>query len=208
MDSARRRRLTPDERRAQLLAVGVAFLGDRPLDDLTIEELSERAGVSRGLVFHYFGSRQGLHHAVVMTAAGSMIAASQPREELAPADRLRDTLGRIVAFVREYRGTFFSLVRGVASGDPVVRAAVDDARDVHAHRLLAVFAEMGATDTPLLRVVLRSWVSFAEEMLIELGLDTDAAADDIVDLLVRSARGVVAAVTPVDVPAGGVVVDP
>ncbi|MDQ1131116.1 TetR/AcrR family transcriptional regulator [Microbacterium sp. SORGH_AS_0888] len=193
MASARRRRLTPEERRSQLLAIGVAFLGDQSLDDLTIEALSERAGVSRGLVFHYFGSRQGLHRAVVTTAAESMLAFAVPREELPPSGRLRDTLGRVVGFVREYRGTFFSLVRGVASGDPVVRTVVDDARDVHAQRIVSVFVEMGSPDTRLLRVVLRSWVSFAEEILIELALGTETAAESIVDLLVGSAHGVVAA---------------
>jgi AcrR family transcriptional regulator len=198
VDSERRRRLTPDERRAQLLALGVAFLAERPLDDLTIEELSARAGVSRGLVFHYFGSKQGLHQAVVTTAGASMLAASVPRPELPPLDRLHDTLRRIVAFVREYRGTFFSLVRGIASGDPVVRTIVDGTRDVHAERIITVFLELGVADTPLLRVALRSWISFAEEVLIELALETDADAAEIVDFLSRSAHGVVeATVSPV-----------
>lgn len=193
MDSERRKRLTPDERRAQLLALGVAFLAERPLDDLTIEELSTRAGVSRGLVFHYFGSKQGLHQAVVTTAGASMLAASAPKPELPPIERLDDTLARIVAFVREYRGTFFSLVRGVASGDPVVRTIVDGIRDVHAERIINVFLALGVDDTPLLRVALRSWIAFAEEVLIELALETDADAAEIVSFLERSARGVVEA---------------
>ena len=40
MGNERRTRLSPEQRRAQLIALGVAFLADRPLDDLTIEELS------------------------------------------------------------------------------------------------------------------------------------------------------------------------
>jgi len=193
VDTDRRRRLTPDERRSQLLALGVAFLADRPLDDLTIEELSARAGVSRGLVFHYFGSKQGLHRAVVTTAAESMLAASAPRAELEPLDRLHDTLARIVAFVRDYRGTFFSLVRGVASGDPVVRRVVDESRDAHAERVIAAFLDLGAADTPMLRIALRSWVSFVEEVLIETTEDDTAGADEVTRFLARSAQGVVAA---------------
>lgn len=110
MSSDRRTRLTPDQRRAQLVASGVAFLAEKPLDDLTMEVLSERVGVSRGLVFHYFGSRQGLHREVVITAAAALLDASVPRDDLDPRERLDDTLSRIVAFVREHRGTFFSLV--------------------------------------------------------------------------------------------------
>lgn len=200
MSSDRRTRLTPDQRRAQLVASGVAFLAEKPLDDLTMEVLSERVGVSRGLVFHYFGSRQGLHREVVITAAAALLEASVPREDLDPRERLDDTLSRIVAFVREHRGTFFSLVRGVASGDPEVRGEVDRARDVTAGWVTDGFLELGSGDSPLLRVALRSWVNFAEEVLVELALGTEMPAAEIVAFLSRSAFGVLASV--VGEPAG------
>jgi len=190
----RRTRLSPDERRAQLIALGVAFLVDRPLGELTIEELAARADVSRGLVFHYFGSLQGLHLAVATRAGDALLEASAPVDDLPPRERLHDTLTRIVGFVRAYRGTFSSLVRGVASGDPVVRRVVDAVREANAERLRSVFVEDGAADSDLLRVTLRAWVSFAEEVLIELALDSDRDADEIVAFLERTAAGVVAAV--------------
>ena len=147
------------------MALGVAFLAESPLDELTIDTLSEQAGVSRGLLFHYFGSKQGLHREVVRTARDSMLHATEPVAELPPLDRLHDTLVRIVRFVREHRGTFYSLVRGVASGDSEVRAVVEEAREEQAGRVVAAFLELGVPDTPLLRIALRSWVAFAEETL-------------------------------------------
>ncbi|PNW08582.1 TetR family transcriptional regulator [Microbacterium testaceum] len=200
MSSDRRTRLTPDQRRAQLVASGVAFLAEKPLDDLTMEVLSQRVGVSRGLLFHYFGSRQGLHREVVITAAAALLAASVPYDDLGPRERLDDTLTRIVAFVREHRGTFYSLVRGVASGDPEVRHEVDRARDVTAGWVTDGFLELGAEDSPLLRVALRSWVNFAEEVLVELALGTEMPAAEIVAFLSRSAFGVLASVTGDAVP--------
>lgn len=189
-----RRRLSREDRRAQLIASGVAFLVSRPLDELTIEALAEREDVSRALVFHYFGTRQGLHTAVVTTARDALIAASAPREELPALQRLDDTVARIVAFVRAHRGTFYSLVRGVASGDPVVRELVDEARDENARRILDVFRELGYADSALLRVAARAWVAFAEDVLIELGLESDRPAAEIVGLLARSALAVAASV--------------
>jgi AcrR family transcriptional regulator len=194
MAGARRSRLDPEERRAQLTALGVAFLAERPLDDLTIEELATQAAVSRGLIFHYFGSRQGLHLAVVTRAGDALLEASEPQADLPPHARLHDTLARIVGFVRAFRGTFYSLVRGVASGDRVVRRVVDDVRDANAERLRSVFVEDGTPDSPLLRVTLRAWVSFAEEVLIELALESDRDVEDIVGFLERSVAAVVAAV--------------
>jgi len=193
MSDNQRRRLTPEDRRAQLIALGVLFLADRPLDELTMEELSERAGVSRALVFHYFGSRQGLHRAVVAVARDSLLVASEPRPELPALERLRDTLLRIVMFVREHRGTFFSLVRGVASGDSEVRAVVDESRVENTRRLTEVFVELGEPDGPRLRVALRSWVAFAEEVLVELAVEGDEPPAEVVAFLEASLRGVVEA---------------
>jgi AcrR family transcriptional regulator len=194
MDTDRRTRLTPDERRAQLVALGVAHLTDQPLDTLTIEELSARAGVSRALLFHYFGSKQGLHREVVRTARDSMLHATEPLPELPPRERLRDTLTRIVAFVRDHSGTFYSLVRGVASGDEEVRVVIEEARAEQAERVLAVFLELGATDSPLLRIGLRSWIAFAEDVLVASAIGTDLPSESIVAFLERSANGVVEAV--------------
>jgi AcrR family transcriptional regulator len=196
MDHDRRTRLTPDERRAQLVALGVAFLADNPLDQLTIEELSVRAGVSRGLLFHYFGSKQGLHREVVRTARDSMLHATEPVAGLAPLDRLHDTLERIVAFVRDHSGTFYSLVRGVASGDTEVRQVVEEARAEQAERVVAVFLQLGAADTRMLRIALRSWIAFAEEALVESVIGTELPSEEIVGFLERSASGVVAALRP------------
>ncbi len=190
MEADRRTRLGPVERRAQLVALGVATLAEHPLETLTIEYLSAQAGVSRGLLFYYFGSKQGLHRDVVRTARDSMLRATEPLSELAPVERLRDTLTRIVQFVRDHRGTFYSLVRGVASGDSEVREVVEEARSLQAERVIAVYHELGFTDSELLRIALRSWVTFAEEVLVESALNTEMASEEIVSFLERSVNAV------------------
>jgi len=194
MAEDRRTRLTPDERRAQLVALGVAALADSPLEDVTIELLSERAGVSRALVFHYFGSKQGMHHAIVETARDSMLRATDLRPELAPLDRLRDTLERVVGFVREHPATFYSLVRGAASGSSEVRELVDEARQAQAERAVSVFVELGRPETDRLRIGLRAWVAMAEQELVDAGLRSDIPAHDIVDLLLATAEATAASV--------------
>ncbi|REJ04615.1 TetR/AcrR family transcriptional regulator [Microbacterium bovistercoris] len=193
MSVERRIRLTPDERRAQLVAAGVNFLSDHPLDELTIDELAERAGVSRALIFHYFETRQGMHRAVVTTARDALLTATAPRPELPARERVHDTLERIATFVREHRGTFFSLVRGVASGDPAVRAVVDESREKNAAHLLEALLEVGEPDSRALRITLRAWVSFAEEIFVTLAVDDDADRDAVVAFLERSLEAAVAA---------------
>ena len=190
--------MTPEERRAQLVALGVAALADRPLDQLNVEDLSAQAGVSRGLLFYYFDSKQGFHREVVRTARDGMLNATAPQLDLPPLERLHTTLTKIVEFVREHRSTFVSLVHGVASGDKEVRAVVEEAEQIQTGRVVAVFEELGVPQSPLLKVALRSWVAFAERALVDGELvegpdgDDDAAA--FVAFLERSALAVVESV--------------
>lgn len=193
MPTERRSRLSPAERRAQLIAIGVGFLAEHPLEELTIDELAARAGVSKALVFHYFESRQGVERAIVTTARDSLLLATEPRLDLPPRERIRDTLLRIAGFVRDHGGTFSSLVRGVASGDPAVRAIVDESRELNALRLREAFQELGAPDTAALGVALRAWVSFTEEALLELVVDRRVDAVAAVEFLEATLYSVVAA---------------
>lgn len=179
-----------------MVALGVAALADRPLEDLTTELIAREAGVSRGLFAYYFGSRDGFHREVVRTAGEALLHATEPRTELDPVDRLRDTLLRLVAFVQEHQGTFFSLVRGTASGDDEVREIVERVRVVETEHVMAVVAELGVPDSTTLRIALRSWVAFAEQLLIEGVITNKMDGGVLVDLLVRSLFSLVVTVEP------------
>lgn len=194
MQGTRRTRLSPDERRAQLIALGVGALASGPLEDLTIESLAAAAGVSRGLVIHYFDTKDGLHREVVRAACNSMLHATQPDDELAPLDRLHDTLTRLVRFVRDHRLTFHSLVRGAASGDPEARALVEETRAVQTGWLVQAFLELGTPDSETLRIALRSWVSFAEQTLVDGAVAGELSSEEIVLFLDRTAKAVVGSV--------------
>jgi len=194
MAATRRTRLSPDDRRAQLIALGVGALASGPLEDLTLESLARSAGVSRGLVAHYFDTKDGMHSEVVRADDDSLLHATQPDESLEPLDRLHDTLTRLVRFVREHRLTFYSLVRGAASGAPEVRELIDETRAVQAGWLVAAFLELGTPDGETLRIAVRSWIAFAEQTLVDGALHSELSSDEIVLFLDRTAKAIVAAV--------------
>ncbi|MCL2516290.1 MAG: TetR/AcrR family transcriptional regulator, partial [Microbacteriaceae bacterium] len=192
----RRTRLSPEERRRQLIALGVQALADRPLEQITIESLATEAGVSRGLVFYYFSSKTGLHHEIVAAARDSLMRATEPKPELAPELRLRDTLDRFVTYAREHRSTFYSLVRGAASGDADVREIVDEVRTAQAERLAAMFDDLGIHATPRLTVALRAWVSLAEQALVDGAMHDGVSRIELLEFLEGSCLAVVRLVSP------------
>ena len=182
-----RTRLSPQERRQQLLALGVEWLADRPLEAISVEDLASAAGVSPGLVFYYFGTRQGLHQQIVRTARDAMLHATEPDPALPPRERLRDVLTRFVAFVQEHDATFYSIVRGASSGDPEVRETIQHARDVLARHATDMVTELGVAPSPLLGVAVRAWISLAEQALVDAATDESIPTQDLVDFLERSA---------------------
>jgi AcrR family transcriptional regulator len=188
--------MTPEERRKQLIALGVNALADQPLEAITIEYLAGAAGVSRGLVFYYFSSKTGLHHELVRTARDSLMRATEPRPELPPAARLHDTLERFVTFARDHRQTFYSLVRGTASGDETVRQIVDEVRSAQAERLTVMFQELGVEPSQRLHVALRSWVSLAEQALVDGAMNHELGHEELVAFLEGSCLAVVQLAAP------------
>lgn len=76
-------RLAPDDRRAALIEAARACLGDGGIASFTVDQICARAGVSRGLISHYFGSMNALLAAVYtrMYAASLPVVAEMSRDQ-------------------------------------------------------------------------------------------------------------------------------
>src|SRR3954469_3784151 len=139
--TAARVRMTPDSRREQLLDLGVRLLSTRSLDELSIEVFAEEAGISRGLLYHYFGNKQDFHRAVVRHAADDLIRVTAPVPEGGPLERLARSLDAYVGYVQANYAGYVSLVRGAASGNEDLQRIYEEARAALTDR---IFDETGA----------------------------------------------------------------
>ncbi|MFJ9681319.1 TetR/AcrR family transcriptional regulator [Streptomyces sp. NPDC101194] len=163
MPEKRAARLSPDERRAQLVAIGLDMLADRSLDELSTDEVARRAGISRGLLFHYFDSKRDFYRAVVRQECDGFAAATEPDSSLEPVPWLRSFITGFVAYVLEHRKVYLALVRGAAGGQPAVEDIVERTRGVLARRVEEAQRRLGMPDSPRLPVAARAWMAFAEE---------------------------------------------
>ncbi|KID29802.1 TetR/AcrR family transcriptional regulator [Prauserella rugosa] len=62
------RRLEPDQRREQIFACAAELFGERPYAAVSTADIAARAGVARGLINHYFGTKRELYLSVVRRA--------------------------------------------------------------------------------------------------------------------------------------------
>ncbi|MFZ5441433.1 MAG: TetR/AcrR family transcriptional regulator [Myxococcota bacterium] len=58
-------RLTAADRRAQLMQVGREVFAEHGYDSTLIDDIAQRAGVSKPIVYEHFGSKEGLYAAIV-----------------------------------------------------------------------------------------------------------------------------------------------
>lgn len=181
-----RTRLSAEDRRDQLVALGLEMLATRRLDDVSAEEIAVAAGISKGLLFHYFGSKRGFHLAVAKAAAAELLARTTPDPELAPIDRLVRGIGQFVDYVRENSDAYVSLVSGGNRVDTDLAALFDATRQTNADRLVDALVELGAPDRPLLRMAARAWVAFVEEATVNALARGDITRAELVGFLERA----------------------
>jgi AcrR family transcriptional regulator len=180
---ARRRRLDPEERRAQLVALGLELMRDRPFDQVLVDEVIAAAGISKGLLFHYFSSKRDFQVAVVRAAAGELLAALEPDESLDVLTQLREGIGAYIGYIEQNPASYIAIVRGAGSDDALLEV-FEETRDA----VVELIAGKVVTDpSPLLRLAIRGWIASVEEATFLWLRDQPCERDALIDLLYRSA---------------------
>ena len=165
--STSRTRLRPDQRREQLLALGVSLLATRSLDELTIDVLAEEAGISRGLLYHYFGGKHAFREAVVRRAVDDLVAQTAPPAGGEPLERLRASLAAYVDYVVANHEGYLSILKAAATGSDTLRELYDEARFALTDRIFTEDAQGDLiADTPAARLMVRGWAALTEELVL------------------------------------------
>ena len=200
--STPRTRLRPAQRREQLLDLGVGLLAEHRLEDLSIDALAEVAGISRGLLYHYFTGKRDFHLAVLRRMADRVYAITAPAASGAPLEQLAGSLLAFVDFVGDNRGAYESFVRAAAAGDADYQRIYEDARASLTDRIFEqagpeVMADLGIVDAPAVRLLVHGWSAFVEDTVLAW-LEDPRGLDQrqLVDLLARALAGIGALVSP------------
>jgi len=165
-----RTRRDPDLRRREILAVSRSIFASRDYAAVTMEDVAAEAGVTRGLVNHYFGTKRKLYLAVVADLAAELPGIVRTDLDELPIERVVDrNLARFLdAVERDYELWAILLGAGAARRDPEVAAIVAAARDEVVERMARNHAHEGAGEelSLALRAFLGAAFAAAEEWLV------------------------------------------
>ncbi|MGK5532519.1 TetR/AcrR family transcriptional regulator [Streptomyces sp. URMC 129] len=184
--------MSPAERKAQILAAARALLEERELDTLSVDSVAREAGVSPGLLFHYFGSLRKLRGAIVQSVAEELLGLVAPDPALSPEEQLRNGIGAFIDQVALRPSVYLAVVR-LTHSSPEMRRLHGSVRAAFIEWVMAGLAAAGAPRTPALFLTVKGWQAFMEEVVVTW-LDRPALSrDELVELCERTCYQLAAA---------------
>lgn len=179
-----RRRLGPEERRAVILAAARAAFATASYAEVGVPEVARRAGGSPAIVFHYFGSKEGLYAALLEADLNDLAERQQAADAaLPPNTSARD---RVRTWVLAHLDHVSEHARGSAvAEEPPGAAAV---RERARRDDLAVLTDLlQASDAPRDRFALLGFFGFLDA--VAAAWASDGCPEDDRHPLVEAALG-------------------
>ncbi len=159
----RRARLEHDERREQILSGARRLFSERTYAEVSMEAIAGEAGVARGLLHHYFGTKRALYLDVVR----ELVRLPPPPLPEADGERplrevVSDSVDLWLEIVARNRGTWLAAIGAEGFGrDPELEAVLSEARETTTDRVIEVLGMSGNAPSEL-RALIRSYAGLAE----------------------------------------------
>jgi AcrR family transcriptional regulator len=192
--SSKTTRLAPDARRDQLVGLGLELLSRTPYDQVSIEAIARAAGISKGLLYHYFPTKADFVVAVLRHSHEELSS------RMAETDTLDGALDAFLGYVEERAAGFTAVVHARSGGEPAVRAVLEEHRAARVQRMVDVAAALTGAPreeiaSPTLTLAIEGWLFFCDGVVsgwLERGEPSRA---DVLRLLRENLLASVAAAT-------------
>ncbi len=150
-------RLSSAERRNQILDAANALFAEAGYDAVSIEDIAGAAGVTRGLVHHYFGGRKDVYIALLERIGALREEQLPPPAGRSARARVANSVSRWLDWTEENRTVYLGTIApGEDIVDPDVRRVVGGLVS-RAVALIATRHPDLAQDSPRLRYALECW---------------------------------------------------
>jgi AcrR family transcriptional regulator len=141
-----RRRMSREEREATMLREAGVVFAARGYNAASMDEIAERVGVSKPMVYSYFGSKEQLYFAYIEDAGRDLLAgmvdAERAERDGSPEDRLRAGTRAFFSFVDAHRDGFAVLYSEMAASGGPFRREVNATRRQIAELVGRLFDEV------------------------------------------------------------------
>ncbi|MBL4689652.1 MAG: TetR/AcrR family transcriptional regulator [Nannocystaceae bacterium] len=174
-----------DERRARLLALGLELFSKRAYDDVSTDDIASAAGVSKGLLYHYFSGKRGYYVATIRELARRVISVTELQPSVTLEDAVRTSLRSFVAFVRDNADFYRALLRGGVGSDDEAQPIIENVRQTISRRILS---RAGVTEPDRrTQTAVYGWIGFIEATSLDwIAHGHDHDEDELIGVMMSS----------------------
>ena len=183
-------RLQTDERRRQLLEAGARVFTERSYDDASMAEVARAAGISKGLLYHYFPSKRDLFVATLEAAAAELREITQPDPALPIPEQLVGVLDAYLRWIEAHADSYVKLLES-ATGSDDVRSYMAQMRASTVERMVEVLVRGG--DPAAVRTALHGFLWFIDGACLDWLANRDLSREQLRDMLAVAFAGALGA---------------
>jgi AcrR family transcriptional regulator len=188
-------RLQVEIRRERLLALGLRLFSERRYDEVTTDEIATAAGVSKGLLYHYFAGKRGYYLAAVEELGRRLLDATPVDPRVPFFEAIRAALFRGIDFARNNAAFYRALTRGGVGQDEEVRSILETVRRTATARMLALASVVDPP--PRSRAAWAGWVGFCEAAILDwLDHGCDLPEEDLVEMMLVALISILSSTGP------------
>lgn len=140
------------------MAIGLGQMVQTPIQDLSMDHIAAEAGISRGLLFHYFPTKTDFYLACIAAAGRRMLRNTAPEETAPGPEQVAHMIRSLIDQIDRRRDFYVALVHGHGVADARVTDVVDSVRTGNTDRVVRA---LGLSEEQ--RPVVRAWWAYVED---------------------------------------------
>jgi AcrR family transcriptional regulator len=163
------KRLSADSRRDQLLEIGKSLFYTRRYSEISIDDIAHAAGISKGLLYHYFESKKDFFLIGLREAAVELLNACKVDPALAYEEQISIGIKCYLDYVEERSFAYlnlFYLFRDESGALPELVEVIEEVRQEILHRLGGKALLPRDKVIPATRMSLRGFLGYAEAAVL------------------------------------------
>ena len=161
-DRRARRRLPPDDRRQALINSALKLFNTYPYDEVSVDDIAAEAGMSRPLVYHYYGGKAGVFISALQQTGDDVVAAVAKAGMDDPDNWLTAGLSAFFDHIQANPIGLTALYRHGSLTGREKRQVLDEIGDRVLRLVMTMLDPPG--DSPVLQSVVRGWIAMVETM--------------------------------------------
>jgi AcrR family transcriptional regulator len=160
------KRLSPEERRAQIVDVTERLFATRAYVDIGVPDVARAAGITPGLVYHYFPTKESLFLAAYEVRARELLRFCEPEPLLPFEEQVGRGVRGYLDFVEAHGRAYLNLFHGPAAAEEGFVRVCELTRELMVDRFVVGLGAADPSKYPALRLALRGYIGYSESVVL------------------------------------------